>query len=124
MPKRLLDREMCIVVQARLIAKGSDAPMTGEAYKVRLFDRDFMQDEYLGESALDKNGVASIEFAIKDMNRGPLDDKWPDFFFVVYKGDKVIFQSQVMENVDIDSIEHYEKGKGEVIDLGTFLVAG
>jgi hypothetical protein len=113
-----------IEVTVRIIAKGSDAPLTGEAYKVRLFDKDVFDDDYIGESGLDANGVARIAFthdAFDDL--GNLETR-PDFYFVVVKNDKQVFQSQVMEEIDLETVEQFKMGKGEVIDLGTFLVEG
>ena len=44
-----LSPEMRITVIARLIAKGADQPITGKEYCVRLFDKDFFDDDFLGE---------------------------------------------------------------------------
>ena len=117
-----LNTEMNLEVNARFIAKGTDAPLQGAAYKVRLFDRDFLDDEYLGESLLDEHGVAHFQFPAAKLHDGFLDDTMPDFFFVLYKNDAVHFQSKVMENVYLDAIELYKRGTGEIIYLGTFLV--
>lgn len=111
-------------VTVRIIAKGSDAPLTGDAYKVRLFDKDVFDDDYIGESGLDANGAAHIAFthdAFADL--GNFETR-PDFYFVVVKNDVQIFQSQVMEEIDLDTVEQFKMGRGEVIDLGTFLVEG
>jgi hypothetical protein len=70
----------------------------------------------------DANGVAHISFthdAFDDL--GDLEDK-PDFYFVVVKNDVQVFQSKVMEEVDLEALEQFKMGRGEVIDLGTFLV--
>lgn len=117
-----LQTDMNIEVSARFIARGSNEPLHGPAYKVRLFDRDFLDDEYLGESALDQHGDAHFQFPAAKLHKGFLDDNMPDFFFVLYKNDEVHFQSKVMENVYIDAIELYKRGTGEIIYLGTFLV--
>jgi hypothetical protein len=113
-----------IEVTVRLIAKGSDSPLTGEAYKVRLFDKDIFDDDYIGESGLDAHGVAHIGFthdAFDDL--GDLETR-PDFYFVVLKDGQQIFQSQVMEEIDLEAVQQFKMGQGEVIDLGTFLVEG
>ena len=117
-----LNAEMNLEVNARFIARGQDAPLQGSAYKVRLFDRDFLDDEYLGESGLDEHGDAHFRFPASKLHDGFLDDKMPDFFFVLYKNGDVHFQSKVMENVYLDAIELYKRGTGEIIYLGTFLV--
>jgi hypothetical protein len=111
-----------ITVTIRLIAKGNDAPLTGDAYTVRLFDKDVLDDDYIGESGLDANGVAHIGFthdAFDDL--GNWEDR-PDFYFAVLKNGQQIFESQVMQDVDLAAVEQFKMGQGEVIDLGTFLV--
>lgn len=122
MEKMTLSEDMNLQVRARFIAKGEDAPLHGSKYKVRLFDRDFLEDTSLGESSLDANGVVHFLFPAAKLNKGFLDDTMPDFFFVLYKHDEVIFKSPTMENVNTEAIEQYRKGIGEIIDLGTFLV--
>lgn len=114
--------EMNMRVEARLIAKGKDEPLHGAAYKVRLFDRDFLEDAYLGEAKPDAHGKVAFSFPAKAVAKTVLDDAMPDFFFVLYKNDDIIFQSKVMENVNMEALEEYKRGIGEVIDLGTFLV--
>lgn len=119
-----LSNEMNLEVTARFIGKGHDQPLTGGAYLVRLYDKDIFEDDFLGESTLDENGVAKIKFTHSSFaDWANLDDK-PDFYFVVYKNKEEIFKSKVMEDLDIDAIENFKMGEGEVIDLGTFLIQG
>jgi hypothetical protein len=117
-----LSSDVNLEVTARFIAKGSDAPLTGSAYKVRLFDKDIFDDDYLGESALDENGVAKIKFSSKAFNDFANLETTPDFYFVLVKNDVQIFESKVMEELDVVALEQFKMGEGEVIDLGTFLV--
>ena len=119
-----LASEMNIQVTARLMINGTDAPLQGEVIKVRLFDRDFLEDAYLGEAVPDADGVVRFSFPAAAIAKTLLDDAMPDFFFVVYKEEEVIFKSQVMHNVNVEAIQQYQHGVGEVIDLGTFLVTG
>lgn len=119
-----LDPDMNIEVMARFIAKGSDAPLKGSDYEMCLFEKDLMEDDYLGKSGLDENGIANVSFkqsAFKDFLN---PEKNPDLYFALYNGDALIFQSKVMVDVDMDAIEKFKMGEGEVIDLGTFLVEG
>ncbi|MDB5198707.1 MAG: hypothetical protein JWO92_670 [Chitinophagaceae bacterium] len=118
-----LNKDMNLEVTARFIGKGHDSALT-EAYTVRLYDKDIFEDDFLGETRLDENGVAKISFT-HDAFADPLnlDDK-PDFYFVVYKHKQEIFKTKVLENLDIETIEKFKMGEGEVIDLGTFLVDG
>lgn len=119
-----LDADMNIEVKAGFISKGSDAALTGSNFEFRLFEKDLMEDDYLGKSGLDENGIANVSFkqsAFKDFLN---PEKNPDLYFALYNGDALIFQSKVMVDVDMDAIEKFKMGEGEVIDLGTFLVEG
>jgi hypothetical protein len=118
-----LNPDMNIEVTARLIAKGSDAPVTGKEYLVRLYDSDFFEDDFLGESALDENGVASITFNPGDFDsEDVLKETSLDFYFAVFKSGNEIFRSKVMEDVNVERFEKFKMGEGEVFDLGTFLI--
>lgn len=121
MSKLDLSPEMNIEVTARLIEKGSDKPLHGGAFKVRLYDRDFFEDDYLGESGLDHDGRAVIVFNPREVNRNPLlhEDSF-DFYFAVFHHDRLIFKSKVMR--DIAALEEFKMGEGERIDLGAFLI--
>ena len=46
------------------------------------------------------------------------------FYFVVYKNREEIFKEKVLEDLNIETIQKFKMGEGEVIDLGTFLVDG
>lgn len=119
-----LDADMIIKVKAGFIHKGSDAALTGSDYEFRLFEKDLMEDDYLGKSGLDENGIANVSFkqsAFKDFLN---PEKNPDLYFALYNGEALIFQSKVMVDVKLDTIEKFKMGEGEVIDLGTFLVEG
>ncbi len=116
-----LNRDMNLEVTARFIGKGHDSALTGE-HTVRLYDKDVFEDDYLGETRLDDNGVAKIPFTHNAFSgTANIEDK-PDFYFVVYKHGQPIFTTKVMENLDIESMQNFKMGEGEVIDLGTFLV--
>ena len=115
---------MKIEVTASFIRKGSDKPLTGSDYEFRLFEKDLMEDDYLGVSPLDEQGMAKVSFTHEDFKDFLNPETNPDLYFALYKGEELIFQSEVMENVDIPSIEKFKMGEGEVVDLGIFLVQG
>lgn len=117
-----LNPEMNFEVTARFIAKGSDAPVTGDAYTVRLFDKDLFDSDFIGESGLDANGYSLISFNHAAFGDLANLETFPDLYFVVYKNGEPIFKSKVMEDVDLAAIEQYKKGEGEVINLGTYLI--
>lgn len=122
MSKFSLNPEMNFEVTAKFIAKGADAPVTGPAYLLRLFDRDIFDNDFIGESGLDSNGYSKISFHYKAFGDWANLEKFPDLYFVVYKNGTPIFESKVMQDVDLIAIEQYKKGEGEVIDLGTYLI--
>ncbi|MEO6733003.1 MAG: hypothetical protein ABIN01_17395 [Ferruginibacter sp.] len=121
MSKFSFDKDMRLEVKARFIARGEDAPVTGDGYVVRLYDKDVFGDDYLGESKLNEAGEANI-ICQKDLGNALTLDIMPDFYFVLYKDKVPVFQSKVMEDIDLQKIENYQPGEGEVVDLGTFLI--
>lgn len=122
MPGIALNKEMNIEVKVRLIGKGNDKPISGSEFAVRLYDKDVFNDDFLGESFPDKQGIAKFLFSKKDFSGlANLDDK-PDFYFVVYRNKTQIFKSKVMSNLDLSDLETFIMKEGEVIDLGTFLI--
>lgn len=119
-----LNEDINIEVTAAFIQKGSDAPLTGADYEFRLYEKDLMQDDYLGKSALDENGVAKVSFKHGDFTDFLNPEVNPDLYFALYKGESLIFQSPVMRDLDLDAMEKFKMGEGEVVDLGTYLVEG
>jgi hypothetical protein len=123
MAKLALDQQMKIEVRARLISRETGQPIYGGAYVVRLFDKDFIDDDFLGQASPDMHGAVSIAFNPSQLDtKDALKDKSLDFFFVVLKNGKQIFHSKVMEGVDLHAIEQFKMGEGEIIHLGTFLI--
>lgn len=116
-----LNKDMNLVIQLRLIAKGNNEPLSGSAFKVRLYDKDVLNDDFLGESDV-QEGLAKFSITQKDFSSpARLDDK-PDFYFVLLHNEQLVFKSKVMSNLDISDIEQFVMNEGELIDLGTFLV--
>lgn len=116
-----LNRDMNLIIQVRLIAKGDNKPISGNAFKVRLYDKDIFNDEFLGESDV-YEGLAKFSITQKDFTSpAGIDDK-PDFYFVVFHNQQPVFRSKVMMNLDISNIEQFVMSEGELIDLGTFLI--
>ncbi len=122
MSKFSLDKEMNIEVKATFIAKGENTPVTGNQYNLRLYDKDIFGDDYLGECKLNEAGEGRIIFGHKAFGNTFNLDIMPDFYFVLYKDKVPVFKSKVMEDVDLQTLEQYKPGEGEVIDLGTYLV--
>ena len=119
-----LSPEMKIAITASFVHKGSDTPLTGSEYEFRLFEKDLMEDDYLGVSTLNEQGMAKVAFSHDSFKDFLNPETNPDLYFALYKDDALIFQSEVMEDLDIPSVEQFKMGEGEVVDLGTFLVEG
>ncbi|MES2893789.1 MAG: hypothetical protein V4725_17345 [Bacteroidota bacterium] len=118
-----LKEQMNLVVTARFIAKGSDVPVTGKLFSVRLYDKDVFGDDFLGESKLNEQGEASILVDSKAFSDLFNIEALPDFYFVLYNNQVPIFTSKVMEDIDVENLNNFTPGTGGVVDLGTFLVA-
>ena len=119
-----MDADINIEVKASFIAKGSDAPLTGEGYEFRLYEKDLMEDDYLGKSALDANGTATVTFKHGEYMDFLNPEVNPDLYFALYNGEALVYQSPVMRDLDLEGLEKFKMGEGEVVDLGTFLVEG
>ena len=83
-----------------------------------------MEDDYLGKSALDANGTATVSFKHGDYMDFLNPEVNPDLYFALYKGEALIFQSKVIKDVILEDLEKFKMAEGEVVDLGTFLVEG
>lgn len=117
-----LGAEMNTIVTVGFVRKGSDSPLAGEGYELRLFDKDLMEDDYLGKSPLDEKGVATIAFTHDKFGDNFNIEQMPDLYFALYKDDSLVYQSNVMEDLDLAAMEKFKMGSGEVVDLGTFLI--
>ncbi|RXK61820.1 hypothetical protein ESA94_02055 [Lacibacter luteus] len=119
-----LNKEPDLIVTARFITKGNDKPLFGDGYTVRLYDRDIVDDDYLGESYPDKEGHIRIAFAHDAfVNDAAFKEAKPDFYFVVLQNDKPVFTTKVLQELSIEDLQQFKMGEGEVVDLGTFLIA-
>ena len=118
-----LNKEPDLVVTARFIEKGDDAPLFGDDYTVRLYDRDIADDDFLGESRLDKDGHIRIAFAHDAfVNDAAFNEAKPDFYFMIMKNGQPVFTTKVLEELSIEDLQQFRMGEGDVVDLGSFLV--
>ena len=122
MPALSLNKNMNIEVKVRLISKGLDEPVNGPEFQVRLYDKDVFNDDFLGESSPDEEGVSTFRISQDDFSSPANLDEKPDFYFLVYKNNQQIFKSKVMSNLDLSNVEEFVMREGEVVDLGTFLI--
>lgn len=118
-----LNKEPDLIVTARFITKGNDAPLSGKEYIVRLYDKDVVDNDFLGESHLDEEGRIRITFAHDAfVNEAAFHEAKPDFFFVILKNNKIIYTGKVLEDLSLKDLERFKMGEGEWVDLGTFLI--
>ena len=118
-----LNKEPDLIVTARFIEKGDDAPLHGDDYTVRLYDRDIADDDFLGESRLDAEGHIRIAFAHDAfVNDAAFKEARPDFYFMIMKSGKPVYTTKVLEELSIEDLQQFRMGEGDVVDLGSFLV--
>lgn len=118
------DPEIQLTVKVRFIQRGSNEPLHGSQYIVRLYDKDiFSEDDYIGSAKLNENGEAHIHFYSSDLvAQDILPEDYPDLYVLLFKGDTVHFQSKVWDDVDFDKDATLSLQEGEVLDFGTYLV--
>ncbi|HLP21805.1 MAG TPA: hypothetical protein VK174_15940 [Chitinophagales bacterium] len=116
--------EIELTVKARFIQRGTNAPVTGEEYTARLYDKDlFSDDDYLGHAQLDANGEAHIHFFPTDLTNHDLGfERLPDLYILLFKDNLVHFQTKAWDNVDFEKLAKLDKSEGQVLDFGTFLI--
>ena len=79
-------------------------PLSGSEYSVTLMDEDRFFDDKLNDSALDPKGNAEFMIYAADIvSIDSMDERTPDLYFIVKKGGKEIFRTDVIPNVDFDA---------------------
>jgi hypothetical protein len=68
------------VVKGRIIAKEGSAPVVGA--KVKVYDKDLLLDDHLGDAVTDKEGCFQVNFTWADFKGGPFEDR-PDILLKV-----------------------------------------
>jgi hypothetical protein len=114
--------EMFKVIAKFVNAEG--ASLTGVDYMVRMLDKDLFLDDKLGSSSLDENGVAEFRIYVADIiSIDSPGERKPDIYFIVTKGGREIFQSEVFSDVNFDEINPVTgRADKQTKDLGTFVV--
>ncbi len=115
--------ELLINVQAEFLHKKEGGPVHGASYIVRLFDKDPLNDDFLGETTPDHEGrvhfvVHPGDWRKKDLIR----ENAPDFYITVLQDGTEIFKTPVAVNFNFDTEGNFNAEDGEWIDLGTFLI--
>lgn len=117
------DIEMKIRFRLRLLHKDGHKPFTLRKYKVLFYDRDPLEDDFLGVSNLDKNGEASISVIPSDWQSAdsPME-RYPDLYFTLEEDEKVVFKSPVWKDLHFGQTATFSVPGGFKCDLGTFFI--
>ena len=99
-----------MTVSARFIEHGKDKPLHDPGIMVKLYDQD-------------ANGRIEISFSHDAfVNDVVFKEAKPDFYFVILKEETPVYSTRIMQNITLEDVQQFRMGKGEVLDLGTFLV--
>jgi hypothetical protein len=118
-----LSSKPTIFIKVRLIDKHTSQPLSSSDVVVRFYDKDVFDNDFLGEGVPEKDGNVVVSFpysSFSDLSVFP--EEKPDFYFVVFKQEQPVHQSKVLMDINIEQIKQFQSGKGDVIDLGTFLI--
>ncbi len=81
-------------------------PLDDGSWKVKARDKDPLFDGNLGEAKLDTNGSAGILISVSDISSiDSPGERTPDIYFVLYQNGKKVLTTEVVENVDFESID-------------------
>jgi hypothetical protein len=81
-------------------------PLSGDGWSVDARDQDMFLDDCLGSSGLDENGKARILISVADiMSPDSVGERTPDLYFTLYRNEREIFRSEVIEDVDFESLD-------------------
>ena len=82
------------------------APLAGAGWRVKLYDKDPVDDGLLAEARLDANGEASMMFSVADVKSwdSPGERK-PDLYFKLLRDKAEIWRSEVFPDVDFEELD-------------------
>ena len=115
--------ELLLNVYARFLHKHSGAPIQGNNYKVKLFDKDSITDDFLGETYLHSEGKVHFRInpSLYRTSDNPLEAK-PALYIVILKDDIEIFKTPVAPDISFKDDGKFNFMEGEWIDMGTYLI--
>ena len=99
-------------------------PLTGGDYSVVVMDDDKFFDDKLGAEPLGPDGKAEFLISVADiLSFDSAGERTPDLYFVVKKGGKEVFRSEVFAEVDFDAKDPVTgRPKGVTKAFGPFAV--
>jgi hypothetical protein len=112
-----------IHTKIKLIEKGTGAPLSGADLSVKLYDKDPLADDFLGEATPDQAGNVLIKFDLDKIKSADTPfEEFPDLYFKVYKSGNQYFESPIVDDIDTVKEGDFSFTEGKVIDLGTYLI--
>lgn len=113
-----------IRVTAKFVHKATGKPVTGEAYRVEVYDKDVVSDDCLGKGTLNADGVFEL---LTDLDKAVSSDSpgetRPDLMFLLFNEHGVIYQSEVFRNIEFLERDDVSGGRsGLTHDFGPFQV--
>jgi hypothetical protein len=137
MPHKLTDlflryfdtQNLHLDIQIRILDKSTKEPFE-PGLRIRFYDKDAKDIDFLAEGVLDEKGIADVRFNPRLIHQGREDcilpfifrETKPDLFFELLRNDKVVYTSSVIDDVDYDKTAHFSLADGKEIDMGTWLV--
>jgi len=83
----------------------SGKPLTGEGWTASVRDRDTLMDDHLGRVEVDADGVATFLLSVADIKSiDSPGERNPDLYFTLFYDGREVFRSEVIENVDFESL--------------------
>lgn len=100
--------------------------LSGADYTATLMDEDKYFDDKLGAKGIAEDGTAEFLVAAADiLSFDSQGERTPDLYFVVRKGNKEVFRSEVFTDVDFEAEDPVTgRQKGLTRKFGPFEVAG
>lgn len=87
--------------------------------KIKLYDKDLLSDDFLGEGTTNSAGEVKITFDPNDAaSWDSPDEEEPDLYFVVFRDGEKVYKSKTMQDVDLFK-NRDNQSKYSHIDLGT-----
>ncbi len=115
--------ESTVRLHIKLLVKGTNKPLTGEEYTVKLYDKDFLKADYLGKSSLDDFGHAIIPVTSSDFSGRVLPvEKYPDIFFTIQNKERIFYKSTTFKNLHLEEAMDFPSSGAIHYDLGTFII--
>lgn len=115
--------ENIVNIHVNIVNKKTNEPPTEDGFIVKFFDKDIIEDDYLGECTLDGRGHGIISITRDDFRSidSPAE-KYPDIYFKVFYANDEIYKSKVYKNLHIEESDPFPASEGIHFDLGTFLI--